>query len=184
MSAPIQPSLRLRLCAREGCPNRYDTLYWTHPWPKAYCSAECHRDVKRAEAPAPKPRMRIVTRVTEAPRRPISAGSREQVAKRNAGASIVSGQTRGLHAAHICPRALGGCDDPDCTVPLTQAEHRAFDEPDPRTGKRLDLLPYLVAHGCHAELSHALWHYRLDLVALLERVTGEKWEPQSSKRRP
>ncbi len=108
-------------------------------------------------------------------RRPISPASTAQRAKRTA--SIVSGETRGLDPAHICPRSLGGCDHPDCVVPLTRAEHRAFDEADPRTGKRLDLLPYLVAHGCHAELAHALEHYRCDLPALLERVTGEAWRP-------
>jgi hypothetical protein len=126
---------------------------------------------------AHEPRATLARKPTVPARHSVSVASREQVAKRNAGASIVSGRTMGLDAAHICPRALGGCDHPDCTVPLTRAEHRAFDTPNPRTGKRLDILPYLVAAGCHAELAHALEHYRCDLPALLERVTGEPWCP-------
>ncbi len=179
MSAPIQPSLRLRLCARERCDTRYDDLYWENPWPKRFCSPECTRGpiVEREH----KPRMPLVTRTRPKAPRAISPASTEQRAKKAARGSIVSGATQGLDPAHICPRSLGGCDDPDCVVPLTRAEHRAFDEPDPRTGRRLDILPYLVAHNCHAELAHALEHYRCDLIALLERVTGEKWEPQSSR---
>ncbi len=142
--------------------------------PKMIAScADCHPDPCTCGPPSiPWP-----TRKPTVPpkRRPVSPASTAQRAKRTA--SIVSGETRGLDPAHICPRSLGGCDHPDCVVPLTRAEHRAFDEADPRTGKRLDLLPYLVAHGCHAELAHALEHYRCDLIALLERVTGEAWRP-------
>lgn len=177
MSAPIPRTTRNRVCAYSGCGELFDDFYRNVHWPRAYCSPLCHLRATAKPVPDPKPRAQLRRSTTPAKRQPISAASPEQRAKRNNGASIVSGETRGLDAAHLCPRGLGGCDDPLCVVPLTRAEHVAFDRADPQTGKRLDLLPYLVAHGCHAELAHALGHYRGDLIALLERVTGEKWMP-------
>lgn len=150
----IQRTTRQRECTRQGCTVRYDDLNWNEPWPKKFCSAECARGKGRASIPTK--------------RKPISAASKEQAAKRNAGVSVVSGASEGLDAAHLCPRGLGGCDDPDCTVPLTRYEHTMFD-----LGK-LDLLPYLVP-GHVDEIAHALRHYRGDLPALLERLTGCKW---------
>jgi hypothetical protein len=35
------------------------------------------------------------------------------------------------------PRSLGGCDEPDCVVPLCRVHHRRYDR------GQLDLLPYL-----------------------------------------
>jgi len=68
--------------------------------------------------------------------------------------------------AHLVPRSRGGCDHPECVVPLCRRCHRAFDD------GRLDLLPYLEPHR-RAELAHALQH--LGLLALLERLTAERW---------
>lgn len=178
---PITPLVQMRACV--GCPTRFVA---PHPkgWPPGFCTEDCYRDFKRAEAPPAKPHAPLIVRGTTKPRRvAISPASPEQRAKKRAGASIVSGAVEGLDPAHLCPRDLGGCDDPDCVVPLTRAEHRAFDEPDPRTGKRLDLLPYLVANRCIVELQHALEHYNGDLIALLERVTGEKWIPADQSKR-
>jgi hypothetical protein len=154
----IERTVRARECARDGCSTRYDDLNWDQPWPKKFCSAECARGKGRATIPTK--------------RKPISVASKEQAAKRNAGVSIVSGASEGLDAAHLCPRGLGGCDDPDCTIPLTRYEHTMFDK-----GK-LDLLPYLVP-GHVDEIAHALHHYRGDVPALLERLTGCKWQPVS-----
>jgi hypothetical protein len=70
---------------------------------------------------------------------------------------------------------MGGCDDADCTVPLTRAEHRAFDAGE------LDLLPFLVPFHV-AELAHALGHFRGDIIALLERLTGVRWIPVGDER--
>jgi hypothetical protein len=152
----VSRTTRQRECIR--CGDLYSELYpWPYDWPKAYCSKVCSR--------------KILSAGSSTPRKPVSVASPEQRAKRIAGASIVSGETRGLDAAHLCSRGLGGCDDADCTVPLTHAEHVAFDD-----GK-LDLLPYLVAHQCLAEMAHALEHYRGDLPALLERLTGTTWAP-------
>lgn len=149
-------TMRLRQCQREGCTNRYDDLYWSNPFPRAFCSMECYRTAKPRSAGKE--------------RKPISVASKEQAAKRRAGASIVSGATRGLDAAHLVSRGLGGCDDELCTVPLTREEHRLFD------AGTLDLLPFLVPR--HAEeIAHALIHMRGDLPALLERLTGVRWAP-------
>jgi hypothetical protein len=66
------------------------------------------------------------------------------------------------------PRSLGGCDEPDCVVPLDRRCHRAYDRGE------LDLLPYL--EPCfRAELAHALLH--VGLLRLLRRLTGTPWWP-------
>lgn len=150
----IQRTTRQRECTRQGCTTRYDDLNWENPWPKKFCSAECARGKGRASIPTK--------------RKAISPASPQQRAKRAAGLSIVSGASEGLDPAHLCPRGLGGCDDALCVVPLTRYEHEMFDR-----GK-LDLLPYLVP-GHVDEIAHALHHYRGDLPALLERLTGAKW---------
>ena len=66
------------------------------------------------------------------------------------------------------PRSLGGCDEPDCVVPLDRRCHRAYDRGE------LDLLPCLEP-GYRAELAHALAH--LSLLSLLRLVTGMRWRP-------
>ena len=160
-------TVHMRPCARAGCPVRFDD-FGQQPWPKAYCSAECHR-LARPPKPAER-RVSMPRTAGTSKRKPIAVASREQAAKRNAGVSIVSGASEGLDAAHLTPRPLGGCDDPLCVVPLTRAEHRAFDAGE------LDILGALVPHYT-AEIAHALEHYRGDLPALLERLTGAKWRP-------
>lgn len=106
------------------------------------------------------------------------AASPAQRAKVKGRVSIVSGdrdEDAGGHPrcdpAHVWPRGLGGCDDALCVVPLTRAEHDAFDAGE------LELLPHLVAHRCFAEIAHAVEHARGDLIAVLERLTAEKWQP-------
>jgi hypothetical protein len=174
----IEPTIRRRSCKK--CETLYvEPFPYENSWPKGYCSEDCYKAKKRAEAPTPRRTQGLVTKPSKAKRQAISPASPAQRAKKAAGASIVSGAVTGLDPAHICPRDLGGCDEHLCVVPLTREEHEAFDNADPRTGKRLDILPYLIAHGCVDELAHALEHYRGDLIALLERVTGEKWEPCS-----
>jgi hypothetical protein len=75
---------------------------------------------------------------------------------------------RPVDPAHLVPRSLGGCDDPDCVVPLDRRCHRGYDRGE------LDLLPYLEPHY-RAELAHALRH--VGLIALLGRVSGTRWQP-------
>lgn len=164
MSAPVQPIVRHRECAREGCPVRYDPHGRTEAAPQRYCSAACWR-LDKLVATA-KPRAQLRQSATTRKPRPIAPASPAQRAKRAAGFSIVSGATEGLDAAHLTPRPLGGCADPACVIPLTRSEHRSFDR------RELDVLPFLVAHQCVDELAHMLGHYRCDLIAMLERLTG------------
>lgn len=70
--------------------------------------------------------------------------------------------------AHIVPRRHGGCEHPDCVVPLCRTCHRAFDD------GRLELLARLEP-GFRAELAHALGH--VSLAWLVRRVTAGRWRP-------
>lgn len=103
-------------------------------------------------------------------RRPISPASPEQRAKVKGAVSIVSGEGP-CDPAHLVDRSLGGCDDPLCVVPLVRSEHRAFEAGE------LDLLPALIAHGLTAEVQHALGHLEGNVIGLLEKLTGERWQP-------
>jgi hypothetical protein len=85
--------------------------------------------------------------------------------------SIVSAQGP-CDPCHLVPRHHGGCDDRDCVIPLTRIEHGAFDD------GRLDILPYLIAHGCWAELAHAVAVHHYDPVSLAERCTGDRYVPE------
>jgi hypothetical protein len=78
---------------------------------------------------------------------------------------IVCEQTKGITPAHLTPRSLGGCDDPDCVVPLCWLHHGAYD-----TG-RLDLLRYLERHW-RTELAHAVLH--LGLIGALRQIRGRR----------
>jgi hypothetical protein len=71
--------------------------------------------------------------------------------------------------AHLVPRSLGGCDEPDWVVALCRPCHRHFDE------HRLCLLPYLEPRH-RAELAHAVLHLPL-VAAVVERLTGERIGP-------
>jgi hypothetical protein len=64
---------------------------------------------------------------------------------------------------------MGGCDHPDCVVPLQRGLHRLYDIGD------LDLLPALEVHY-RAELAHAVGH--VGLIAALERITNVRWSPE------
>ena len=81
------------------------------------------------------------------PRVPASAEQRCKVAELTC---LVCGRTP-VDPAHLVPRRLGGCDSPDCVVPLCRTHHRLFD-----TG-RLVLVPYLGPE-LEGELRHALTH--------------------------
>lgn len=90
--------------------------------------------------------------------------SAEQRAKVAGQACLVCGRS-GVDPAHVIPRSLGGCDRPDCVVPLCREHHRAYD-----TG-RLDLLSHLEPHW-QRELAHAVEH--AGLLGALRRLTGRR----------
>jgi hypothetical protein len=94
-------------------------------------------------------------------RAPLAA-SNPQRAKIVGGACIVCLQTKGITPAHLAPRSLGGCDEPDCVVPLCWMHHRAYD-----TG-RLDLLAHLEP-AWRTEIAHAVSH--LSLIGALRRLS-------------
>jgi hypothetical protein len=100
-------------------------------------------------------------RVTRLP----MAASDAQRAKIVGGACVVCLQTKGLTPAHLAPPSLGGCDHPDCVIPLCWMHHRAYD-----TGK-LELLPYLEPRW-RAEVAHAVLH--LGLIGAVRRLAPER----------
>jgi hypothetical protein len=73
---------------------------------------------------------------------------------------------RPVDPAHLVPRSLGGCDEPECVVALDRRCHRGYDRGE------LDLLPYLEPRY-RAELAHGLLH--VGLLGLLGRVSGTRW---------
>ena len=77
------------------------------------------------------------------------------------GVCVVCLQTKGITPAHLAPRSLGGCDHPDCVVPLCWLHHRTYD-----TG-RLELLPYLEP-AWRDEVAHAVVH--LGLIGAVRRL--------------
>jgi len=98
-------------------------------------------------------------------RRGISEASKAQRAKVREALSVVSSQP-GCDPAHLWPRGRGGCDSPDCVVPLTRREHEAFDRGE------LDLLPSLIARGYWREMAHPIEAHQVSPVRLVERLTG------------
>ena len=78
---------------------------------------------------------------------------------------VVCRQTKGITPAHLAPRSLGGCDHPDCVVPLCWLHHRAYD-----TGE-LELLPHLEPRW-RDEIAHAVLH--LGLIAAVRRLRGRR----------
>lgn len=96
---------------------------------------------------------------------PASDAQRAKVAGR---ACLVCGG-RPVDPAHLVPRSLGGCDLPECVVPLDRRCRRAYDRGE------FDLLPQLEPRY-RAELAHGLQH--VGLLLLLRRVTGMRWEPR------
>lgn len=111
------------------------------------------------------------TKTARKPQRPsFTPASDAQRDKVRGAVSIVSGETP-CDPAHLWPRGLGGCDDPLCVVALTRLEHRAFDD------GALDVLPYLIARGLWAELAHMVGVHHVDPLAMLQRLTGERYVP-------
>lgn len=102
--------------------------------------------------------------------RAISEASPAQRAKVKDALSIVSAQGP-CDPAHVTPRSAGGCDHPDCVVPLTRREHRDYDD-----GK-LDILGVLIAGGFWVELGHAVVAHQTPPTILVERLTGEPYGP-------
>lgn len=66
-------------------------------------------------------------------------------------------------AAHVTPRAIGGCDNELCVIGLHRKQHKLYDE------DKLDILPYLTLE----EQAHAVSH--LGILGALKRTTGDNY---------
>lgn len=84
-----------------------------------------------------------------------------------------------IDPAHLVPRSGGGCDSPDCVLPLCR--HRSIPlvgcHPEFDRGE-LDLHARLAMGGYEKELAHAVGVHGLTPLELVRRVTGEVWVPQ------
>jgi hypothetical protein len=84
-----------------------------------------------------------------------------------------------IDPAHLWPRGRGGCDDPLCVGPLCRdiegGCHREFDL------GHLDLLPKLIGRSYFAEIAHMISAHELSPLTVLERLTGESWQPVSAR---
>jgi hypothetical protein len=126
---------------------------------------------KRLQRRAALRRTDRIKRRTPPRRSGIAPASDAQRAKVAGQRCLVCGE-RPADPAHLVPRSLGGCDEPDCVVPLCRIHHRLYDRGE------LDLLPHLEP-GYRTELAHGLTH--VGLLALLRRVTGARWKAQSTR---
>ena len=104
---------------------------------------------------------------TSVQRRSISPASRPQrnkvVAEGKCRVCGIPDTVTVIDPAHVCDRSMGGCDSPECTVPLCRAVcHSAYDD------GRLDLLPFLRKE----EQAHAVLH--LGISAAAKRITNDR----------
>lgn len=74
------------------------------------------------------------------------------------------GSTGKSDPAHLTARAQGGCDHPDCVLPLCRSCHRVFDE------GQLDLEPVLALSRYAGERAHMASH--LTFQQCLRRLNG------------
>jgi hypothetical protein len=73
--------------------------------------------------------------------------------------------------AHLWPRGKGGCDHPDCVIPLCRTCHRAFDKGE------LDLLERMADSEAWAvEQAHPILCHGVTLVELVRRLAGNRQE--------
>lgn len=68
--------------------------------------------------------------------------------------------------AHLVPRKLGGCDEPDCVIPLCRTHHRLYDHAQ----LRLDVY---LGRGWRRERRHAVTH--VSARRLRQALRGLGW---------
>ncbi len=168
---PITPAVRRRTC--KSCEILYvEPFPWHKLWPRGFCAAECHAAKVRREAPAPTPRVRIVTRKPAAPvRRSFTPASSEQRAAVHSRRCLVDGSHEGkTQPAHLIPRSMleEGQEDARATVPLCPVCHRLYDSGE------LSLLEYLEPRF-RVEIAFAV--ERFGLISTLRRVTNDRYAP-------
>lgn len=105
-------------------------------------------------------RARRNSRPKRGPVSPASPAQRDKVRDRccaNCGAG-------NCDPAHLASRAQGGCDSPDCVLPLCRLCHRDFDD------GCLDLEPVLALPEFAVERSHMAGH--MSLSQCIKRLRG------------
>lgn len=65
--------------------------------------------------------------------------------------------------AHAISRAQGGCDEPECVLPLCRRHHDEYDH-----ARTLDVLPYVTT----VEQAHAVSH--VGIAAAYRRLTNQR----------
>jgi hypothetical protein len=82
-----------------------------------------------------------------------------------------------IDPAHVWPRGKGGCDSPDCVLPLCrliatgEGCHRLFDE------GRLELVERLAdSEACQVEQAHPILVHGVSPVELVRRLSGGAYE--------
>jgi hypothetical protein len=148
------------------------------PWPP-----RCRRTAVRRSGPLRRrkrlrrqgrlKREKPLGRRTPLRRSRVSTASDAQLERVAGQACLVCGR-RPVDPAHLVPRSLGGCDDPDCAVPLDRRCHGMYDRGEPTAAAPRVLegpavhrvVPgvqrlRLVADGGDRAL-HALWRPRTD----------------------
>ncbi len=182
MTPPIRRTVRLRECAREGCPERYDVRWREEDahWPIRFCGplcalkdAQARAEAKAAEKPGPvpkpsRPRSQLHRTATPAKRRPIGEASPEQREAIRTQSCLVDASHEGRsHPAHLIPRGMltEGQEDARAVVPLCPACHRAYDDGS------LSLLEHLEPRF-RVELAFAV--ERFGLLSTLRRVTNDR----------
>lgn len=82
-----------------------------------------------------------------------------------------------IDPAHVWPRGKGGCDSPDCVLPLCRFVfdgsgcHRLFDEGQLDLLSRVSEQPEAFA----TELAHPIRHHGVPLVSLVQRLAGNEY---------
>jgi hypothetical protein len=97
-------------------------------------------------------------------RRAISPASPEQRYKVDGRVCVCCAKPGPCDPAHLTPRSLGGCDHPDCVIPLCRGCHRFFDE------HALDLESVLALPDFAAERSHMASH--MSFARCIQRLSG------------
>lgn len=78
-----------------------------------------------------------------------------------------------IDPAHLWARGRGGCDHPDCVIPLCRACHDKLDDPS----VEFDLLSRMVgSEAWQVELAHPILCHGVGLLELARRLTGETFE--------
>lgn len=119
------------------------------------------------------------------PRKPLSPGRSFAVTKAQrdkvrglpcVGCGREKSEYVSIDPAHIW--SLGTrCTDPLCIIPLCRTFqegcHRPYDQ------RELDLLSLLLERGYYAELGHVISAHQVSPLTLVQRTTGQEWQPVS-----